>query len=597
MAVTMFIAVNIISEKIFSNQHIDLTNNNIYTISEGTRITLKSLDEQIRIKLYYSEEQANGYPNMQAYAVRVKNLLKQYAKIAGEKIELEFVNTRPYTKEEDFALSYGLRPMQIDADGTKLFFGIVVSNSVDDNKVITFLSPNRAAFLEYDITNMVYNLSRNERPVVGVMSWLPMRFGMVKGSQPPKQWAILEQMEKFFEVKYLDNSKTQHIDDDVEILMVVHPAGVGNQQQYAIDQFVMRGGKLLVFVDSFIESPNPTTPSSNLSKLFDKWGIKVAESKVVADKANAVRIPSSHPESSLLNDVAKLSWLELSAKNINDDNIITNNLSKIRMLSPTHISLNKNAKKSNDYEFVPLIITSKNSMLYDNKRFINGELAPSLAYSFAADDKEYILAASYKSSLKSAFPRDIRHASYRKKTDSPANIIIVGDTDMLENQIWTSKQQKYGQDIYEITSDNGSLVINILDYLSGSDALISLRSRSQLDEPLKHIMKLKQDAETKFRKEEQRLRRELRSTESRLNKLRQTMNTNNSMLLDDSRQAEIQSFRDKMLKTRENLRDTRFDLREDINSLVFKLKWLNIGIIPIILILLSLIIPYKKAKY
>lgn len=587
-AIAIFIAVNIANNLFLGGLRFDLTENDLYTLSEGTRNIISSLDDPVSIKVFYSRDEMNGIPYLKSYASRVVGLLRQYEKIGRGKIELEFINPEPFTEKEDNAVKAGMQPVPIDTAGGKLYFGMVASDNSDNTREIPFFNPDREPFLEYDITRMIYDLSHPEKPVLGLLSTVPE-----KPSNMPsflggnnEQWVIFSQLEKQFVVEKLPK-ETEKIPDNIDLLLIVHPHDIPGDTLYAIDQFVLSGGHALVFTDPYLEVSQISSKSSDLPSLFDKWGIIFHSSEVVADQENALRV-NYRDQGSGIRAVTKLNWLMLQNEYLDSGDIVTRGLGQLRVASSGHFTKKEDAMK---LEWEPLVRTSSSSVSID----------PSLTHSpfsvldnYISSDKskkqEFILAGRVTGMAQTAFPerKDEDHVS---SSEEPINVIVFGDVDMLRDMFWVRKQNFLNRSFLVQTADNGAFVTNALENLSGSNDLISLRSRSLVERPFEVVKKLRLEAEKEYLQEERRLQSKLDEMEKKLNQLQNSESENGTVLITEEQQEEIDKFKDEMVKTRKQLRDVKHNLQKDIEQLGAIIKFLNIGLLPVIVIILAFIIP------
>ncbi|MFN6998701.1 MAG: GldG family protein, partial [Elioraea tepidiphila] len=304
-ALILVIGVNVLAETFLARYRIDLTEQRLYTLSDGTKSVLRAIPEPITIRLYYSSRLGRDIPVYAAYATRVRELLHEYAALANGQIRLEFYEPEPFSEVEDRALAYGLQGVPVDQSGEQVFFGLAATNLLDEERIIPFFQPERERFLEYDLTRLVFELSNPRRPKVGVMTGLPMN-GEMRGpmGRPTPPWVVMTQMRQFLSVQDVALDAAE-IPADIDVLMVAHPQNLGAQTQYAIDQFVMRGGKLMLVLDPHSEAqaarpgpggmPNRDT-ASDLPRLLEAWGIAYDKDKVAGDLRGAMRVRAGERE-------------------------------------------------------------------------------------------------------------------------------------------------------------------------------------------------------------------------------------------------------------------------------------------------------------
>ncbi len=340
------IGINMFADARLANLRVDLTRSHIYTLSPGTRQILASLKEPVTLRLFYSRRLGATVSVYGTYADHVREMLGEYAAASGGKIRLEFYDPEPFSDTEDRALAYGLQGVPLDQGGVQVYFGLAGNNLEDDERTIAFFQPERERFLEYDLTKLIYDLSNPKRPVVGVMSSLPldgdprammaaMRGQPAAGGQPYASTMLLRQTNQVKTVP----TDAQVIDPDIQVLLVAEAQNLSDATLYAIDQFVMRGGRLMAMVDPWSEamaatpSPTgmpPTDTGANLKKLFDAWGIVFDPNKVVGDLTGAWRVRASPDER--VQAVNYVAWFNIR-DGINHDDPATADLQQVTVAS------------------------------------------------------------------------------------------------------------------------------------------------------------------------------------------------------------------------------------------------------------------------
>ena len=302
-AAALAIGVNMLVDRLAPRARVDLTQQQLYTLSGGTVSVLRGLQEPVTLRLFYSRRLGAAVPAYGSYAERVRAMLEEYVAVSGGKVRLEVFDPEPFSETEDRALALGMQGVPVDQSGEQIYFGLAGSNLLDDERSIPFFQPERERFLEFDLTRLVYELSSPRRPVVGVMSTLPMNgdprmMMMARGGPAPQPFAVMQTLRQFYTVQDVPLD-AQRIADDIQVLMVVHPQGLSEATQYAIDQFVMRGGKLIVFVDPHSEGQAgrpgpggrpPANTASELNRLLNAWGIDAPNEAVVLDLRGAWRV-------------------------------------------------------------------------------------------------------------------------------------------------------------------------------------------------------------------------------------------------------------------------------------------------------------------
>ena len=585
---------------------LDLTDNQLYTLSPGTRKLLKGIDEPINLYLFFSNEQTKDLPQLRSYKSRVEETLQEFVAEAPEgKLILHDVDPLPFSEDEDRASQFGLQAANIGPAGEGVYFGLAGSNSIGTTDTIPFFQPDpsKEAFLEYDLARLVYNLANPNKGVVGLLSGVPISGGFNPATQQPSQpWAIADQVKQVFDLKTVQ-PKTLHIDDDIKVLWLVHPANLDDTTLYAIDQFIMRGGRALIFVDPAAEAAGSAGPSgfgggrsSTLDKLFTAWGVKFSNDEVVADNRYALSVRSN------FQTVRHVGLLGLDMEAMNQDDVITSGLGTINLGLAGHFTLADGAK----VKLTPLLSSSPEAELLPAARFQFLQDPGELLNGFVPTGKKYILAARLEGPLKSAFPDGPPAAPEREQpvdaalnaqhiasTDN-ANIVLVGDVDMLSDRLWVQVQNFLGQRLLNAFANNSDFVVNALDNLSGSADLIGLRSRAIYTRPFTRVEELRREADAKFRATEQQLQGQLTETERKLGELQSARSDKSSVLMSPEQQQEIQRFLDQQTKIRSELRAVRRNLDASIDQLGTTLKVLNIAVVPVLLTLLALIVVFVK---
>lgn len=600
IALILFFAVNIAASAVLRGARVDLTEGRLFTLSEGSRAIARKLPEPITLTFYYSQDAANDVPMVKAYAARVREMLQEYQAASDGKIDLRFVNPEPFSEQQDAAEQAGLYGPAVGR-GNRLYFGLVGVNRTDRTETIPFFAPDKEQFLEYDLTRLIYLLSNPPKKVVGVMTWLPME-GMPinpmtgqRGGSPP--WQLLQQMRDLFDVRMID-STAREIPDDIGVLFIVHPKRPSDDARYAIDQFVLRGGRVLLAVDPLCESDIPPgmnpmqamniPKDSALPDLLSAWGVTLQQAKVAGDLNLAMRVSIGPGEPTAL-----LHYLELPPAQLDADDPITGGLGLLRMIS-TGI-LEKSPSATTTLE--PLIFTTTESAPIDTAEVSFVPDARALLASFTPSGKRLTLAARITGKVSTAFPDgppapapvpegqpapEPRKHAHLAESAEPANIIVIADCDMLTDRLWT-REQRLGQISLGTTktADNGDLIIGALDNLGGSSDLMSLRARATIARPFDRVEAIEADARKRFAEKETELQNKLQQLEQEINQIQQTRPDGQaSMLLTPEQQAKLEQAMQERLATRKQLRDVQHQLRQDIERLGVAVKAVNLAIMP-----------------
>ena len=604
-----FVIAAVASNAWLRGVRVDLTANNLYTLSDGTRAVLDGIDEPINLYFFFSNEATANLPSLRTYSTRVREMLEEFAARAPEgKLVLNIVDPQPFSEEEDRAEQLGLQPANVGQGGDAVYFGLAGTNSVGKSDRIGIFDPRKESFLEYDIARLVYNLAHTDKTVVALLSSAPIGGGFDPATQQPSQpWVVVDQAKQLLEVRTLPASLLS-IDQDVDVLWIVHPTMLDDTTLYAIDQFVMRGGRALIFVDpnaEILAGPDPSglgigggASSSTLGRLFDAWGVKFDTSNVVADNRYALSIGGR------FQPVRHVGLIGLDQEAMSQEDPITSGLGSVNLGIAGHFELAEGATA----KLTPLISSSVEAELMPAERFQFLPDPEELLKGFTPSGKNYILAARLSGPLKSAFPDgapaaegraapvDAALAGAHLASTENANLVLVGDVDVLSDRLWVQAQNFLGQRLYQAFANNGDFVVNALDNLSGSAALIGLRSRATYTRPFTTVDELKRHADLEFRATEQRLEAELTQTEQRLGELQSSRSDGNSLLMSPEQQTEIQRFLDEQVRIRQELRAVRRNLDADIQRLGTWLKAINIALVPLLLTIAALAVVFMRRR-
>ncbi len=600
----LLLAVLLISNLLLRGVRLDLTENNLYTLSDGTVEIIRGLDEPVSLYFFFSDQVSAEIPQAQGlrtYATRVRELLEELVAKSGGKLNLRVVDPLPFSEEEDRATGFGLTPAPVGQAGENLFFGLAGTNSTDGQSVIPFFQLDKENFLEYDLAKMIHELGQAKKPAIGLVTSLPMEGQFDPQARAmPQPWMVLSEAEQFFDVRKLDAATLGSIPEDIGVLVLVHPKVLGDEALYGIDQFVLRGGRLLVFVDPLAELDNegadPQNPtaamfadkSSDLARLFGAWGVNYDKSKVVLDGRYAAQISVQQGRP----PVRHLGILSLGEEALNKDEPITGVLSTLNVSSAGVISLAEDSA----LELVPLVQSSGEAALVDAERLKFLPDPAQLFNDFRPQSERFVLAGRLHGVFKTAYP-DRSGERHLAESAQPGNVVIFADTDVLTDRLWVQVQNFLGQRVANAFANNGDLFINGLDILSGSSALIGIRGRATSSRPFTTVQALQRQAEERFRETEQQLQQELSDTERRLNELQTGRNESGALVLSAEQRTELERFRGRQLEVRSELRNVRRQLNADIDSLGSWLKFLNVWFLPVLLTaLVSGVIWWRRRR-
>ena len=630
----LLVAVNALSGRLFRGVALDFTQDKLFSLSSGTRTVLANIDEPITLKFYYSRKLGEAAPSFLPYITRVRELLERYQDLAGGKIRLEIHNPEPFTDTEDRAVGAGLQGIRLSRrSDEKGFFGIVGTNSTDDEETIAFFHPNRERFLEYDLTRMVSRLAKPKKKVIGLLTNLRMGSRPTRANRRGRPWVLLTQLNRRFTFRQITPDVTK-IDDDVDVLMIVHPKKPKPAMLYAIDQFILRGGKAIIFVDPHSESSQRASrfgmlmvdTGSDISKLLGAWGIEVVKDKVVGDPTLAVRVQAPSADGRSRQIIEYLAWMSLGQRNMNREDVVTAELRRVNIASPGAIK----QKKGSTVKLIPLLITSPRSMQIDAMKLRFRPNLAQLIADYKSGGQALVMAARLKGKVKSVFPKGPplakpakpkkppTTAAEKKKAEEakaaaaklhaklkakhlaeakvPINVIVIADTDFMDDRFWVTIQQSGGQSVAVAGADNGAFVINAIDNLAGEGALIGLRSRGHAARPFTLVQSIQQAASVKFRAKEQGLIKKIESTRKKLGELRSKTDRQGKTILSPAQVRTIEQFRAEMIKSRLELRQVQLALRQDIDRLETRLQFFMIGAVPIVIALFAAFVSLVRRQ-
>ncbi|MDE1173400.1 MAG: Gldg family protein [Parvibaculaceae bacterium] len=615
----LFVAVNLFSMVTFRSAQIDLTQNRLFTLSKGTAHVLADLKEPVTLRFFYSEKLANDYPQIKTYADRARDMLEEIRDRSNGKIILQVIDPAPYSEQEDLAMSLGLKGAPT-GDGDVIYFGLVGTNLVDGIEAIPYFSDARAPYLEYDVTRLIQNLARPKKPVLGIVTNLPMDTGSggllaaMKGLSQP--FMVYEELRQRFAINFLEQDFSR-VPSDVDVLMIAHPRDLNARTLYAIDQFVMRGGRVLAFVDP--QSEVSFTPgadgkpvsgysqSSDLGPLLKDWGVGYDTGSVVADRDLAMRVRSNADPRRPTSDYVL--WLAVPGANMNRSDIVTADIGTINLGTPGYFTPLAGAKT----RFTPLISSSTNAETLPVDAIRKGPRPDELLESFKPTGKSYVLAARISGPLSSAFPdgpplppaSDSQKPKAQQQTlkqepkdfiassRSDANIILVADSDIFDDRFWVHIEGQGPDRTADPFADNARFIMSAIDNLMGSDDLISLRARAPGDRPFTVVDDLQRKADARFLAGQQRLQGQIAAAEKHIADL-QTQSDAGGEDRDHEAaiKAETARVRTELLSSRHALREVQRSLRADIDRLGTRVRFVNVALVPLLLAAAALVLAF-----
>lgn len=585
-------------------RRIDLTADQLYTLSPGTLQIVEHLQRPIRLTLYFSEHATRDLPKLRSYEQRVRDMLQEIAARSHGRVQFAVIDPVPYSDDEASAEGAGLTPASGGSNGERLFFGVAgsawavgaegeaIDGAVPERALsIPFFDPARESFLEYDIAKLLYELNQTSKPRIGILSSLPV-MGDPALSQPP--WVVMQQLGQLFDLRVIDPATLHQVDADIGVLLVIQPRHLSGDARYAIDQFVLRGGHLAVFVDPDAElddtpadatSTAPPDRSSDLPQLFAAWGVRYDRHQVVLDRSQALTIEWNG------SNVSHPAMLGLDSASLNHVDAITASLQRIDLSTAGHFDLAAGATT----RLIPLMQSSADAEAVPAARVQQAADNPvALLRDYQTDNTQYVYAARLRGTFNSAFPERAHQAGHLAHSAPNAEVVLVADTDLLSDRLWVEPQTMLGETMLRPFANNGDFVSNLVDNLSGSSALLSIRGHAGSQRPFTRVQALRNVADQKFLQKEQELERELAETRQRLAELQPGKGGGDHAGGEQRR--EIEQFRQRQLAINKELRDVQHQLNAEIDALGLRLKVVNIVLLPALVALLGLLYGWRRNR-
>ena len=578
----------------------DLTEGNLYTLSDGTKRILRELESPVRLKLYLSQGEAVPV-QLRSFAQRVEDLVREFQAASGGNLRVERYNPRPDSEEEDAAQLDGMEPQQLFS-GEQFYLGLAVSQ-LDRKQAIPAITPQRERLLEYDLIRAIARVGKPERPTIGLMAGLPVmgeRFNPFT-RQSSEPWVLANELRREFEVKEVPMN-AKEIDKSIGVLLLIHPRDPQPQLEYALDQFVLRGGKLIAFVDplAYFDQQQGPMPgmggggtSSSLPKLFKAWGVEMNPGKVLADVVFASGAGQRYTPS----------VLTLNRTAFSRDDVVTSQIETLLYAFGGAFEVKPvGGLKADD-----LVKSSPNSMLVDNMAAtVSGDAATK---GFLPGNKSWPLALRLSGKFKTAFPEGrpksddkkaapAKEEAFLKESAAENAVVLVADTDMLNDGAAVDVQEVFGRRIVVPSNGNLAFAQSLVEQFASDDALMSLRSRADAFRPLTVVREMQAKAQEQYLGRLKALEDELQKTTGKLQELQKSGGggAKGALIMTPEQQAEVEKFRIRVTETRKELKELRKNLRQDAEALVFWTKVVNIAFMPLLVALLGLLVALLRRR-
>jgi len=592
LAVLLFFVFNAFNHLVFKDARLDLTEGQLYTLSEGSLNLVQGVEEPVQLYFFFSEAASRDLTPIRTYADRVESMLEEFALASNGMLLVERIDPAPFSEAEDEAAAFGLQAVPVSATGDALYFGLAGSDALDNVETIPFFQPDREMFLEYEISQLIDRLARPKREMVGLISTLPVTNQVNPQTfQPEPGWQSILSLEDTVTLESIDVS-AEEIPEGLAALVLIHPKSLSDQMKTALVRYLASGGKVIAFLDPLAEmdraAASPMMPSlpsgqaSSLNWLTRALGIQMREAEVLGDPqlALSVSTPSGAP-------TRHLAILGLGNAQLNSESIVTAQLDSLNFASAGFFDIDS-----------PTVAVET---LIESSEFANGIAASQLQFLQNPED----LMQSFSEGSE-ARPIAVRLSGPTTletglEGDAPVEVsnldlILVSDTDVLSDRLWVQVQNFFGQQVATAFADNGSLLTNLVDYFTGSQDLISVRSRGRFTRPFEVVQSLRREAETQYLASAEQLQLELNETERQLADLESQQESDGVLRLSDEQEAALVRFQDEKLRIRKALRDVRHRLDQDIDQLGEHLKLLNIIVLPILLTLMLAMAAWAQLR-
>ena len=608
----ILLAALIAGNLILQNLHMkaDLTDEKRFSLSEGAVHTVKNLDDNIELQFYFSKSNPKVPMYLKSFANQTEDFLREYVRASNGKIKLTVIDPKPDTDAEDQAAQNGLKGMPLDMYGAPLYMGLVVISG-KHSAVIPVIDPQKERFLEYDVTRLIYQVTHPEKPVIGVLSSIPVlgsapsQFSMMQKDQK-KPWFIFEDLKRDFELRDIDPLSAENgISSDIKTLLVVHPKKLSDKALYAIDQFVMRGGHLIAAVDPYAYTDNSTpanpygmqtSSASDLGRLFSAWGINYDPKRIIVDRDSGMQVREGNRV------VLNHGILNYNSENVNKSEATCANLTSLRAIFAGAVSVSTNSA----LHAIPLITSSANAGTAPAAMARLG--ADALQRNFSAAGAPLNLAVKISGIFKTAFPdgkpqtdadknpKDNKTDNQQSLKEGESTVVVIADVDMLADIANVENVRTPFGMMRQPTSNNSTLINNLVDQLAGDQDLISIRGRKQINRSFTKVEKIRKKAQLRFEDKIAQLQKQLQDAERRIAELQRQKDASQRNFLSQEQRDEIKKFHARKREISREMRQVQKDLRKDIDKLGSKVKLANIGLMPLLVIMVGIVIAIRKRR-
>ena len=589
----LFVSVNIWGGRLFNSAKLDLTEEKIFSISEATIEVLKSIKEPIRLSFYTSENLSVLGPDYLSLMLRIEGLLETYKLASGSNLIIERIVPKPFSPEEDRAVSNGIHAIPDVLGNSQVFFGLTGHNSTDGFYAIPHFAPEKNNLIEYELTRLIFDLVNTKKRIVAIYGDLPIS-GDKTQQVPP--WTIMETIKRFFSVQILFGD-VQRFSSDIDVLVLTEPGELSKTTLYAIDQFILRGGRVLAFLDPFNETLDisqngqPSAPRSQgldkFAKLLSAWGVEIPRRTVIGDLGGAINVQMTRNDRILATKYPV--WFDVKEDGLVSDEVVTSGLSRVSLRSAGYIK----HSPQQALKFQPILLASKASGLIDVSKI---EYAPNpveILANLQKTPEQKVLMARLSGAFKTAFPDGMpgpkvngeNNLLHLNNSAEPTAVVIVADADLLADEAWLENKNIGGRILKFPFANNGNLVVNALEQLVGTSSMIGLRGKGTLKRRFTLLEEMEQKAEIKYRKKENKLLTKIEDGKKLIDQIQRT-EVKQGVVYSQEQQLELERKRNEMIEARKELREIQFSAKENITELKNRIIFYNIWSVPILLLLL-----------
>lgn len=559
------LALNAVLAVAMPGIRVDLTQEGLYTISPGMRPLLLSLDEPVRIDVYWTRRAGEGAPQIRAHAQRVIEFLREVESLSRGTVEVRIIDPAPFSDAEDEARAAGIAALSVDGVGGTLMLGATVSGPTDRRETLAYISPDRESFLEYDIATAIATVGRARKGRIGLLSGMPLAVPVRQDpSGPPgapREMATVTELKRLFDVVEIEPTAVQ-LPDRLDALMLVQPRSLGEPMLRAVDSWIVDGKPTVILADPYAETDSSLDAKAMGASrsgttydlpLLQAYGVDIPRDMVVGDQAFATRVQFPTPNGGT-RAIDYLAWLSLDRSALNPEEPLVGGISAVNLMSAGAIVPARGSALS----ITPILSSSDRSELIQTLKIGFFGDPEQLLRDMKPDGQRRTLAARIAGPVRSPFTG----------REGRISLVLIADADLLADMTWLAPQRSGDSLTARAISDNGPLIVNAAELATGDGALASLRGRGQYRRPFAAVEAMRKSAEARYVAREKDLQREIRIAEMRVAQLaREPGEESTSVVLSPQQQADLAQANRSLLDMRRELRQVQFRLREDIDAL------------------------------